>query len=75
MDDAAGQASRLPVPPRNERPASRPDACSCSVTPSTSPPFIGQGLAAGLRDADNLAWKLAYVLTGRAGQDLLPGSA
>ena len=36
-----------------------------------TPPFIGQGLAAGLRDADNLAWKVAYVLTGRAGQDLL----
>jgi len=36
-----------------------------------TPPFIGQGLAAGLRDADNLAWKLAYVLTGQAGGDLL----
>ena len=36
-----------------------------------TPPFIGQGLAAGLRDADNLAWKLAHVLTGRAGADLL----
>ena len=36
-----------------------------------TPPFIGQGLAGGLRDADNLAWKLAYVLTGRAGEDLL----
>ncbi len=36
-----------------------------------TPPFIGQGLAAGLRDADNLAWKLADVLTGRAGADLL----
>ena len=36
-----------------------------------TPPFIGQGLAAGLRDADNLAWKLTYVLTGRAGPGLL----
>ena len=36
-----------------------------------TPPFIGQGLAAGLRDADNLAWKIAYVLAGLAGEDLL----
>ena len=36
-----------------------------------TPPFIGQGLGAGLRDADNLAWKIAHVLTGRAGEDLL----
>jgi 3-(3-hydroxy-phenyl)propionate hydroxylase len=36
-----------------------------------TPPFIGQGLAAGIRDADNLAWKIAYVLAGRATPDLL----
>jgi 3-(3-hydroxy-phenyl)propionate hydroxylase len=36
-----------------------------------TPPFIGQGLAAGLRDADNLAWKIAHVLTRQAGDDLL----
>ncbi len=36
-----------------------------------TPPFIGQGLAAGLRDAGNLAWKIAHVLTGQAGEDLL----
>jgi 3-(3-hydroxy-phenyl)propionate hydroxylase len=36
-----------------------------------TPPFIGQGLGAGLRDAHNLAWKLAAVLQGRAGDDLL----
>jgi 3-(3-hydroxy-phenyl)propionate hydroxylase len=36
-----------------------------------TPPFIGQGLAAGIRDADNLAWKIAHVLTGRSTADLL----
>ncbi|BBX03241.1 3-(3-hydroxyphenyl)propionate hydroxylase [Mycolicibacterium moriokaense] len=29
-----------------------------------TPPFIGQGLGAGLRDAVNLAWKLAGVIKG-----------
>jgi 3-(3-hydroxy-phenyl)propionate hydroxylase len=35
-----------------------------------TPPFIGQGLGAGLRDAANLAWKLAGVIHG-----CLPDSA
>jgi 3-(3-hydroxy-phenyl)propionate hydroxylase len=36
-----------------------------------TPPFVGQGLGAGLRDAHNLAWKLAAVLRNEAGDDLL----
>ena len=36
-----------------------------------TPPFIGQGLGAGLRDAANLAWKVAAVLDDRATPDLL----
>ena len=36
-----------------------------------TPPFLGQGLCAGIRDASNLAWKLALVLRGNAGDALL----
>ncbi len=36
-----------------------------------TPPFAGQGLVAGLRDAANLAWKLAWVVRGQASPDIL----
>ena len=36
-----------------------------------TPPFVGQGLVAGLRDAANLSWKLAWVLQGRASPGIL----
>lgn len=36
-----------------------------------TPPFVGQGLVAGLRDVANLAWKLSWVCHGRAKPALL----
>ncbi|QIK74718.1 bifunctional 3-(3-hydroxy-phenyl)propionate/3-hydroxycinnamic acid hydroxylase [Nocardioides piscis] len=35
------------------------------------PPWIGQGMASGVRDVDNLCWKLADVLSGRLPESVL----
>ncbi len=36
-----------------------------------TPPFAGQGMNTGLRDAANLAWKLAAVIGGELGRTIL----
>ncbi|QFZ21201.1 FAD-dependent monooxygenase [Saccharothrix syringae] len=35
------------------------------------PPYGSRGMNSGIQDADNLAWKIALVRSGRAGQELL----
>lgn len=36
-----------------------------------TPPFMGQGMCAGIRDVSNLAWKMALCIAGRADDNLL----
>lgn len=36
-----------------------------------TPPFVGQGMGAGIRDAMNLAWKIAAVCHGTLAADIL----
>ena len=40
---------------------------ACHLTP----PFAGQGMNSGIRDAHNIAWKLAFVIRGRLPRSVL----
>ncbi len=43
----------------------------CGDAAHVMPPFVGQGVSSGVRDAANLCWKLAAVLAGTAPASLL----
>ena len=43
----------------------------CGDAAHIMPPFAGQGMSSGIRDAANVAWKLAEVVHGRAQPSLL----
>lgn len=45
--------------------------CLAGDAAHITPPWIGQGLNAGLRDAFNLAWKLSWIVQGRLRPELL----
>lgn len=45
--------------------------CLAGDAAHITPPWIGQGLNAGLRDAFNLSWKLAWIVQGRLKPELL----
>lgn len=45
--------------------------CIAGDAAHITPPWIGQGLNAGMRDAFNLSWKLAWIIQGRMKPELL----
>jgi 3-(3-hydroxy-phenyl)propionate hydroxylase len=66
----ATQARRGAGSGLSERWLSGPVERAATRSPAT-PPFLGQGMCAGMRDAANLAWKLDRVLGGRNDDALL----
>jgi 3-(3-hydroxy-phenyl)propionate hydroxylase len=74
IDDAEFEVERVAVYRFHARTADRFSKGRCHLVGDAAhitPPFAGQGLVSGLRDAANLCWKLAWVLRGRASPAIL----
>ena len=72
--DAEFEVERVAVYRFHARTADRFSNGRCHLVGDAAhitPPFAGQGLVSGLRDAANLCWKLAWVLRGRASPAIL----
>ena len=52
-------------------PWTRGRMCLAGDAAHLTPPFMGQGMCAGIRDVANLAWKLDRCCRGRGGRSLL----
>jgi 3-(3-hydroxy-phenyl)propionate hydroxylase len=74
INDAEFEIERVAVYRFHARTADRFSKGRCYLIGDAAhitPPFAGQGLVSGLRDAANLCWKLAWVLRGEASPAIL----
>jgi 3-(3-hydroxy-phenyl)propionate hydroxylase len=74
IGDADFQVERVAVYRFHARAADRFSSGRCHLVGDAAhitPPFAGQGLVSGLRDAANLSWKLSWVVRGRASPAIL----
>jgi 3-(3-hydroxy-phenyl)propionate hydroxylase len=74
IGDAEFQVERVAVYRFHARAADRFSLGRCHLVGDAAhitPPFAGQGLVSGLRDAANLCWKLAWVVRGQASPAIL----
>jgi 2-polyprenyl-6-methoxyphenol hydroxylase-like FAD-dependent oxidoreductase len=74
IDRAQGEIVRHAVYEFESKIATRMQSRRCFLAGDAGhlmPPHMGEGMCSGLRDANNLAWRLPFVLDGRADEALL----
>jgi 3-(3-hydroxy-phenyl)propionate hydroxylase len=65
------ERTALPIPRTHRRSLLQGRAFLVGDAAHITPPFVGQGLVAGLRDVANLCWKLTWVVQKRAAPAIL----